>query len=102
MSHALDDQLLSVLVKALKDSGKITDPNELSKTLGQIVPEIIPECAEILLNELKSRSSKMLRRRRLYYRQIEKRLFKNWKRPIDLLEMFLVVCMHACKQGVSR
>jgi len=95
MSHASDDQLLSVLVKALRDSGKITDPNELSKTLGQIVPEIIPECAEILLKELKSRSSKMLKRRRLYYRQIEKRLFKHWKRPIDLLEIFLVVSLEA-------
>jgi hypothetical protein len=93
MSHDLDDQLFSVLVKALKDSGKITDPNELSKTLGQTIPEIIPKCAEILLKKLKSRSSKMLKERRLYYRQLEKHVFKNWKRPIDLLEMFLVVSL---------
>jgi len=95
MSHNSDDRLLSILVKVLKDSGKITDPNELSKTLGQIIPEILPECAEILLKELKSRSSKMLKERRLYYRQLEKHLFKNWKRPIDLLEMFLVVSLEA-------
>ena len=91
MSLNSDDWLLSVLVKALRDSGKITDPDELSKTLGQIVPEMISKCAEILLKELKSRSSKMLKERRLYYRQLEKHLFRNWKRPIDLLEMFLVV-----------
>ena len=95
MSHNSDDRLLSILVKVLKDSGKITDPNELSKTLGQIIPEILPECAEILLKELKSRSSKMLKERRLYYQQFEKHLFKNWKRPIDLLEIFLVVSLEA-------
>lgn len=95
MSLNSDDWLLSVLVKALRDSGKITDPNELSKTLGQIVPETISECAEILLKELKSRSSKTLKERRLYYRQIEKRLRKIWKKPIDLLEMFVGISREA-------
>ena len=91
MDHDTDDWFLSLVLEALTDSSKKIDPKELSKITAQAIPELLPEFAEVLLKILKSRSSKMLKERRLYHGQFKKRLIKKWKKPIDLLEMFLVI-----------
>ena len=92
MVHEADDWFLSLVLKVLKESGKdISDPGKLSKIIKYTISKTLPEAAEVLLKTLKSSSKKMLKESRSYSRRFEERLFKRWKKPIDLLEMLLAI-----------
>jgi len=92
MVHEADDRFLSLVLKVIKESSKeISDPNELSKIIKETISKTLPEAAKALLKTLKSSSKKMLEERRSYSCRFEERLFKRWKKPIDLLEMLLAI-----------
>lgn len=85
-----DKWFFSTVLEALKNSeGDISDPEKVKKLMENIISESIPEIAERTLKNLKSNSSKLLKYNRRYAKKFEKRLYNRWKKPIDLLEMFL-------------
>ena len=50
---------------------------------------LVDETAESMLATLKQDAPLMLRKQRLLQRQFEKRLYKRWKKPLDLLILFI-------------
>jgi hypothetical protein len=48
------------LIKAIKDSKKKITPSKLKKLATKLLSETIPESADILLKEMKSKTSKTL------------------------------------------
>ncbi|MCB0827103.1 MAG: hypothetical protein KDC26_13040, partial [Armatimonadetes bacterium] len=58
-------------------------------------PSIIDEMTLTVLSELEKNMSSMLKARKKELRGFEKRLYKDWKRPFDLLEGFLVLAFEA-------
>lgn len=95
MNQKIDDWVLQLVLKLLKDSGKEIPASKLPKVLREVISKTITESADVLLKELKSKSSKMLDERRRYEKGFEKRLFQRWKKPFDLLEMFLEIALEA-------
>ncbi len=90
-----DDWFWHLVLQALKDSGKKIPANKIPEVVQEVISKTIPESADVLLKELKSKSSQMLKERRRYGQGFEKRLFQRWKKPIDLLETFLVIALEA-------
>ena len=87
-----DDWLSTLILEAFIDYKKdIPDSEKISEIIADVMLKTLPKSAEILLDELKSKSSKMLKERRKINRFFEKRLMKRWAKPIDLLEMFYVI-----------
>jgi len=87
-----DDWLSTLILEAFIDSKKdIPDSEKISEIIADVMLKTLPKSAEILLDELKPKSSKMLKERRKINRSFEKRLMKRWAKPIDLLEMFYVI-----------
>lgn len=90
-----DDWFWHLVVEALKDSDKETPVEKIPQVVQELISKIIPESADALLKELKSESFQMLKERRRYEQGFEKRLYQRWKKPIDLLETFLVIALDA-------
>jgi hypothetical protein len=65
--------------------------NNLPKTIVEIAEGI----SEPILNKLKRDAPTMLRSRRKEMGSFQMRLAKRWRKPLDLLEMFLVIALEA-------
>ncbi|MCB9431958.1 MAG: hypothetical protein H6668_08230 [Ardenticatenaceae bacterium] len=68
---------------------------EFIAKLERTFPEIIEEMASLLLSDLRENRSTMLKAHRKDMKGFEKRLDKDWKRPFDLFESFLVLAFEA-------
>jgi hypothetical protein len=55
------------------------------------IPEIIHEMSSIILSDLKKKTPKMLKEQRSIRKNFEQRLSKDWKKPLDLFELLLVI-----------
>jgi len=95
-SDSIDDQFVSLVLEALKSSGKeIPDTEKISEMVQDIITKSLPELSEVLLKELKKTSSAAIKERRKIQKGFEKRLAKRWKKPIELLEMFSIAAYEA-------
>ncbi len=91
-----DDWFCTLILEAIISAGKeIPDSKKISKMINNIMSKTLPKSAEVLLNELKKTSSKMLTERRSYQEGFENRLMKRWQKPVDLLEMFYVMALES-------
>jgi len=89
MAHHANDWYLSQILGEMRRLRAPSNP----KTLGIVIREVQSKAAEAMLKSIKSSSRKMLSERRLYRRQFKKRLLERWKRPIDLLETLVGLCL---------
>jgi hypothetical protein len=69
--------------------------SELSKSLTELIPKLTRDISAVILLQLKRDASSMLKERRKEETAFEARLAKKWRKPIDLLEMFLVIATEA-------
>jgi hypothetical protein len=91
-----DDWYCTLVLEAIISAGKeIPDSKKISKMINNIMSKTLPKSAEVLLNTLKIKSSKMLKERRNYQDGFEKRLMRRWEKPVDLLEMFYVIALES-------
>jgi hypothetical protein len=68
-----------------------TQLNKFIKRIPEIVPAIISDSADSILEALKDDASAMLKERRSERSGFERRNQKRWKPALDLFEMFLVI-----------
>ena len=68
---------------------------EFNKNLETTFPQIINEMTLPVLSDLRKDAPSMLKKRRKDLRDFESRLRKDWKKPFDLLEMFLEIATEA-------
>ncbi|MBU7047416.1 MAG: hypothetical protein HXS54_13365 [Theionarchaea archaeon] len=89
-SKEREDEILKVISEILKKEGL---------GLEDIPPEtfnsVFSKAAVPLLEDLKNRIPDMLKEHHRYKTSFEKRLYKLWKEPLNLLEMFLVISHEA-------
>lgn len=99
----MDDQFLSLLLEQLKKSGIGLDKLEsFDEAIENALPDILSESAESLLRNLKSDAPNMLKNRRKELSKFEGRLRKIWGKPLDLLEMLLVIAYEAGEEFNKR
>ena len=67
-------------------------PTRLSRVLGKALAAAATKTSPQIFRSLKARGPAMLREQRATFAGFERRLYRTWKRPLDLLEMFIVVC----------
>jgi len=68
---------------------------ELNEKVKESVPQIIKEMTEPILSDLKKEISTKLKAHRKDMHGFEKRLQRDWKKPFDLFEAFLVLAFEA-------
>ena len=99
-----DDQLPSLNEGIIKDGSIVLDFSEndidafieeVKSKFPQIISETIQETANLLAKELKKDAPRMLKKRRRHLRSYSKQIQKTWRKPLDLLEMFIVICLEA-------
>jgi hypothetical protein len=79
--------------KKLERLGKaMRAPARFARSLGKALASAAAKKAPSIFRGLKMQGPAMLRERRSDFAEFERRLYRTWKRPIDLLEMFIVVC----------
>lgn len=66
---------------------------ESVRKINDSIPELIQEMSDHLLSGLKEDAHEMLKERQKEIKEFENRLGKDWKRPFDLFEMFLVIAL---------
>ena len=62
------------------------------------LPSLIPKFANVLKKSLAKKTPNMLRERRSDFDKFKKRLYKRWKKPIDMLEEYLVISYETGEQ----
>ena len=62
-----------------------------SKMVAETAADAAPEIAAGLLKTLKASAPSMLRERSSLFRGFQARLYRTWRRPLDLLEMLIVI-----------
>lgn len=90
-----DDWFWHRIAEALKNSGKEIPDEEITQVVQELISKVIPESADSLLKRLKSEGPRMLKEKRKFEKEFEKRHFQRWRKPIDLLETFLVMALEA-------
>lgn len=88
-----DNRFLAILLEQLKESN--IKLGNIDETIENILPDMLSESVESLLQNLKSSAPNMLKNRREELSGFEARLRKVWGKPLDLLEMFLVITLEA-------
>lgn len=68
---------------------------QVNRELSDRMPDLVDQASEPILEELRYTASGMLKARRRGRREFEARLAAAWHEPLDLLEMFLVICLEA-------
>lgn len=66
-----------------------------TRDLSKAIPEIVEEVSEPILKQLKREAPSMLKGRKKERKSFEARLARVWRRPLDLLEMFLAIALEA-------
>jgi hypothetical protein len=69
--------------------------NEYLENIKKLFPDMVKEMAKPLLTGLRDTAPKMLREHANERIGFEKRLLKAWKKPFNLLEMFIVIAYEA-------
>ncbi len=87
----LDDRIHTILYECIIKSNKNISGRRLTNVISKTIENSIPKIGDGIFNILIKNSPKMLKQRRKLIKEFEVGLLKIWKKPIDLLEMFLVV-----------
>lgn len=74
---------------------RLLEPGTLEKLFSGMIQSATPGAADDLLKELKRTAPAMLRERRAVFRGFEQRLFRSWRKPLDLLETLIVISAEA-------
>lgn len=85
---------LAELEEALKK------PDRILESAGQALASSAVAGAPGIYRHLKRDGPAMLQARQATFSRFEKRLYRTWKRPLDLLEMMIVVCTESA-EGVN-
>ena len=100
-SLVLEDEDIDASKCANLPTGQISleftddDIDSIGDMAADVTDDFIDSTAKVLLAELKQSSPSMLMEQRQHQRQFEKGLRKRWKRPLDLLELFISVATEA-------
>jgi hypothetical protein len=93
-SRLSDDWFLELISSALSEAdvdwSRLSD-QEVSNLVQDFVEQSFPEVAEIVLKQLHSNAKSMLKDRRKFGAYSGKQIQKIWGRPLDLLEMLVVI-----------
>ena len=71
------------------------DIDSIGDIASDVTHDFIESSSETMLNRIKQDAPSMLKEQRQNRRQFEKRLRKRWKRPLDLLDLFISVATEA-------
>lgn len=69
--------------------------DRFSQNLTEAIPEIVSEISEPILKRLKRNTPSMLKDRKRQRTSFESHLAKVWRKPLNLLEMLLVIALEA-------
>lgn len=69
--------------------------HEIIQIISKAIPDITSETAEIILKQLKADAPSMLKEHRKERRSFESMIVRMWKKPLELMEMFLVIALEA-------
>ena len=95
MANDRNDWLLSLILDRVRNSKASDSSTSVDKIAQEIVSTVVPRCAELIVKNVKSNLEEILDKRRSYERQFEERLLERWKKPIDLLEILVEICLEA-------
>ncbi|MGG4207745.1 DUF5677 domain-containing protein [Paenibacillus jamilae] len=86
------DWFYGVLMEAIHENPDIdVNEYEIDSLVSKVIENTLPEAADMLLNDLKIDSGEMLEEHRLIRQEFEARLQRRWSKPINLLEVLLVI-----------
>jgi len=68
---------------------------QFTADMTESIPEIVQDISPVILSSLRRRAAKMLQGRRKDRRSFESATAKAWRKPLDLLEMLIVICLEA-------
>lgn len=108
LTLAIDDsQLLPSLTDTVGDSTRVeidlTNADaeieglveQFSRDLPKLITEVVSEVSNLLLKSLQSSATSLLKQRRMERTSFENRLMTVWRKPLNLLEVFLQVAFEA-------
>ena len=93
--YKLQDILESTLRDIFSDNSMLEDTDEYASRVQRMIPEIADEVADSLLASIKRDSITGQRIRRKSRRRFEAKLMKHWKKPLQLLELFIELAREA-------
>jgi hypothetical protein len=89
------DWLESAIFSEILFSKKEIPDSKISTIIHDTLMNALPDASDVLLKELRKTAPKMLKEQRKDRQAFEKRLFRTWKKPFDLMEMFYVMSLEA-------
>jgi len=68
---------------------------EITKVIPEVMRQVVEEMSELTLKRLKRGATSMLKNRRSDSTSFEAHIARVWRKPLDLLEMFLEIALEA-------
>lgn len=91
----LTRDFFKLLEKKVSELSGSIDEGKITKTIEDLIPNIIPDIAKSVKETLLSDSQIMLEERREEFSEFCERNYKRWQPAFDLFETFIVICTEA-------
>ena len=93
--NTLQQALESAILDVLADQDSDASPDELIARATELIPDLVDTVATSMLATIKSEAKTGLETGRESLRKFEERLVQRWQKPLDLLDLFISVCVEA-------
>ena len=86
------DWFLEIIMNSLQEAGLALDKLENADSIiADVIEKTLPENSKTIIKSLKFRAGAMLEEHRLIRQEFEARLLRRWSRPLNLMEMLVVI-----------
>ena len=92
---SLQHSLESTLLEILSDESYEGSPEELIAKVKEILPDLSAATAKSMLATIKGEASSGLKAEWELRRRFEERLGEHWQKPLELLDLFIRLCLEA-------
>jgi hypothetical protein len=92
---ALEDYLKDNVQVEFNDADFNEAISEFSVSLKEEIPKIVAEISDVLLTQLRRNARAEVKASRKDRKRFESRLQKQWKKPFELLELFVLIALEA-------
>ena len=93
--YKLQETMESALQDILSDCALIVDADEFDSKIAQMISDISDEVSRSILVKIRKDAPSEQRHRHRNRKQFENRLRKHWKKPLDLLNLFIELAREA-------
>ncbi|HWP97885.1 MAG TPA: DUF5677 domain-containing protein [Syntrophomonadaceae bacterium] len=99
----LHDWFIETMINTLREKNfDLENTEKLNDIVSTVVGNSAPEASNVILKSLKANAGEMLQEHFLIRQEFEARLLRRWAKPLNMLEMLIVISLESAEMLLSN